>query len=231
MMQYMGGKYRLKRQISDILKSNRFDRTYLEPFVGGAWILNQMDGKKIACDINPYLITMYQAIQNGWIPPEHITKEMHNDYKRNKPIDDPLTGFIGFCSSYRGVFFSGYNGNSINNRNYLKELRTSLLKYAPMIQNVDFRCCSYSELEPKNNLIYCDPPYAGTEKYNKSDFDSNKFWQTMRLWRENNTVIISEYNAPNDFECIAEFPKIVSLGVGASKTNKNNKLSIEKLFI
>ena len=55
----------------------------------------------------------------------------------------------------------------------------------------------------KNALIYCDPPYAGTTKYRFGSFDSNSFWQWCRdMSKKGNTVIVSEYNAPDDFNCI-----------------------------
>ena len=64
---------------------------------------------------------------------------------------------------------------------------------------------NYKELEFDGCLIYCDPPYKDTTKYPIiGEFNTEEFWNVMRNWSKNNTVIISEYEAPNDFECIKE---------------------------
>lgn len=50
-MQYLGGKSKTRKQISAFLESVRKpDQTYFEPFVGGAWVLQEMRGKRIASD-------------------------------------------------------------------------------------------------------------------------------------------------------------------------------------
>ena len=56
-------------------------------------------------------------------------------------------------------------------------------------------------------------------------FDYEKFWNNMRSWSNNNIVLISELNAPDDFECIWE--QEVSRSIKATDKSK----SIEKLFI
>ena len=64
---------------------------------------------------------------------------------------------------------------------------------------------SYDEIEIKpNSVIYLDPPYKDTNKYEISkDFDYEKFYS----WCERQTELcfISEYSMPKDkFTCIAE---------------------------
>lgn len=64
---------------------------------------------------------------------------------------------------------------------------------------------SYDEIEIKpNSIIYLDPPYKSTNKYEISkDFDYEKFYS----WCERQTELcfISEYSMPKDrFTCIAE---------------------------
>lgn len=64
---------------------------------------------------------------------------------------------------------------------------------------------SYDEIEIKpNSVIYLDPPYKSTNKYEISkDFNYEKFYS----WCERQTELcfISEYDMPRDrFECIAE---------------------------
>lgn len=84
------------------------------------------------------------------------------------------------------------------------------MKIKPLIQqeNIHFYNKSYLDYNPKNMLIYCDPPYKSTEKYvSTDDLDHVKFWETMRKWSKNNCVFISEQTAPSDFKSIWSLKK------------------------
>lgn len=77
-----------------------------------------------------------------------------------------------------------------------------------------------------NSVIYCDIPYKNTDGYNFSDensFDYNAFYYWCGKQKE--LVIVSEYNMPDDFICIAQKEKRCSLNGG------NGKIRIEKLFV
>lgn len=94
------------------------------------------------------------------------------------------------------------------------------------MQGIKFNCCDYIDCAPKGCVVYCDPPYQGTKQYaNATTFDYDLFWNTMRKWSRNNIVLISEENAPSDFECIWE--QEVSRSIKANDKSK----STEKLFI
>jgi len=227
-MRYMGGKFKIRKEISGILKMLRAPgQVYLEPFVGGAWVLQEMDGARIAADKNTALITMYKALQLGWVPPDTITESEYMSIK-NGPRDpyDPLTAFCGFGCSFAGKWFGGYaRGNSAN---YADTCRRGLLKQLNYIRDVDFKYSGYDTHTPDGMFVYCDPPYAGTSAYDAVGiFDSVKFWQKMREWSKNNTVIISEYKAPEDFICIAEFKS----PMGLRDKNAKQDLRSEKLFM
>ena len=53
-------------------------------------------------------------------------------------------------------------------------------------------------------LIYIDPPYKGTKQYAKNQIDYDEFYDFCRKLSQNNIVLISEYEMPNDFKCIWE---------------------------
>ena len=75
----------------------------------------------------------------------------------------------------------------------------------PNLHGVKFTCCEYILLDiPENSIIYCDPPYQNTDKtFKEKQFNHDKFWQWCRdMAVKGHTVFISEYNAPEDFECI-----------------------------
>lgn len=79
-------------------------------------------------------------------------------------------------------------------------------------------------------LIYNDPPYKGTKTYNTSkNFDHNKFYDWCREQAKHNVVFVSEYNAPDDFECVWE--QEVKSSLSANGVIGGNKVSIEKLFL
>ena len=83
----------------------------------------------------------------------------------------------------------------------------------PLIQNVSFINKDYKDLNPKNLMIYCNPPYAYSKyptKYRRhvkkyDVFDNNAFWDIVRKWSKNNIVVVSELIAPDDFVEIWNF--------------------------
>ena len=158
--------------------------------------------KRLAYDKHPYLIAMYKELQNGWIPPDTITKEEYYYIKNNKDEKPYLTGFVGFGCSFAGKWFGGYASNSRGD-NYCLNSKNSILRKMNTLNDVRFEVADYKDLIFKDSLIYCDPPYQGTTQYGLvGEFDSIEFWETMRMWSQYNTVIVSEYNAPEDFKCV-----------------------------
>lgn len=62
-MQYVGGKSRTARRISEVIRTLRGDgQTYLEPFVGACNVLQYVDGKRIAGDMNRYVVLMWKLL-------------------------------------------------------------------------------------------------------------------------------------------------------------------------
>tara|TARA_R110000782_G_scaffold201001_1_gene289773 strand:+ start:129 stop:848 length:720 start_codon:yes stop_codon:yes gene_type:complete len=236
-MKYMGSKNRIAKHLLPIMLENRNGRTWVEPFVGGANMIDKVDGKRIGADFNKYLIDFFNEFKNGWTPPEHVTKEEYYDIKENKENDTKMTLWAGICCSYGGKWFGGWINDYKENRrlkngrlpNHQKESRNGVLKQLPKIQGVEFIHSSYQDLEiPLNSLIYCDPPYEGTTKY-KDDFNHLEFWEWCRQkTKEGHQVYISEYNAPKDFKCIKEVLTNTQLGNGS---NTGNIKKTDKLFV
>ena len=226
-MQYFGGKQRISKQIVEVLNEYRKDNQPLvEPFVGGCNIISKMSGERYCYDINEYLIEMYKAVQNGWTPPAIITEEEYDYIRNNKDKDKPLTGFVGVGCSYSGKWFGGYARNKTG-RNYCLNAHNSILKQLNEIRDIKFDCKDYKELEFDGCLIYCDPPYKDTTKYPIiGEFNTEEFWNVMRNWSKNNTVIISEYEAPYDFECIKEIH--TKTDIRNSDGKRENR--VERLF-
>ena len=236
-MKYMGSKNRIAKHILPImLKDRKEGQFWVEPFVGGANMIDKVDGNRIGADINEYLIKFWKALQFGFVPPEHISKEYYYQIKEDKNTDKVMTLWAGICCSYGGKWFGGYINDYKENRrlkngrlpNHQTESRNSILKQIPKIIEVTFKNCSYNELDiPDNSIIYCDPPYENTTSY-KDSFSHKEFWEWCRnKAKEGHIIFISEYNAPNDFECIMQVETNTQLGNGC---NTGNQKKIEKLF-
>lgn len=227
-MKYMGSKARIAKHILPIiLKDRKEGQWYVEPFVGGANMIDKVDGNRIGCDSNQYLIALLQHLQAGWKPDIEPTKENYNRIMSNKrDYSDQVVGYFGFLFSFGAKFFGGFVETK-SERDRIGESIRNGEKTGKAIQGITFACCSYdNQTYPKESIIYCDPPYANTTKY-KDDFDHEKFWQWCRdKAKEGHQVFISEYNAPNDFVCVWQ----QELNVSVAKSGKHKK-AIEKLFI
>lgn len=232
-MKYMGSKDRIAKDILPIiLKDRKADQWYIEPFCGGCNIIDKVQGNRIANDSNTYLIDMWKALLNGWEPQE-INKEQYTDIKNNRTkYPSYLVGWVAFNCSYSGKWFGGFAG-IVNTkvgtvRNYQREAINNINKQLPKLKNIIFKNENYTDIKiPDNSIVYCDPPYSDTTKY-FNNFDSDKFWEWVRIISEKNQVFISEYKAPKDFECIWE--KQIKSSLSANGKIGGNKVSIEKLF-
>lgn len=235
-MKYMGSKARLSKElapiINNLIKENNIE-TYIEPFVGGCNMIDSiLCENRIGSDNNEYLIAMWGALQNGWLPPSDITKEQYIDIKTNKDnYPKELVSIVGFCATYNAKWFGGFAGKVKTKigtyRNYYDESIRNILKQLPKLHNVKFNVGDYTQYSAVSGcLIYCDIPYKDTTQYGTSkDFDHDAFWEWVRCMSKSNIVLVSEYNAPKDFTCIYEKQLTTTL-------DKNSrKLDTEKLFI
>ena len=226
-MKYMGSKRRIANEILPIiLKDRKPEQWYVEPFVGGANIIDKVDGKRIANDYNEYIAEMWNAlVSKNWQPPVSISELEYNDIKNNKDkYHKELVGFTGIAVTFGSKWFGTYARNK-RGTNYAIEGRNNLLKQVKKLQGVIFKSSSYDEIDiPNNSIIYCDPPYQGVAGY-KDRFKHSDFWQWCReMTIKGHSVFISEYNAPDDFECVWQ---------SELKTNMDAsfmKIAVEKLF-
>lgn len=228
-MQYLGGKSKIRKQVAAFLESKRAPgQLYFEPFVGGGWVLQEMSGMRVAADGNEALVALYQALQCGWEPPGAISEEQYMQCKERQDMTDPMTAFCGIGCSFSGKWFCGYAKSGT--RNYAANAKSSLKAQLPRIHDVIFSHGLFHQWQPRNALVYCDPPYANTTQYGAfNGFDHDLFWQTMREWvAAGNTVIVSEYSAPPDFKCVHEMQS--QMGLTSGDMGKRTK-RIERMFM
>jgi DNA adenine methylase len=233
-MKYMGSKNRIAKEILPIMLAYRTpNQWWVEPFVGGGNMIDKVSGLRIGADVNHYVILALQLIKDDPDSiPDVITEDMYRDMQKNKTLDG-LTGFTSFAMSFGGKFFGGYRRDKAGSNGCLENMKTQTrrskqdaIRQSARLQDVLFIHSSYDELDiPDNSIIYCDPPYENTTSY-KNKFNHSKFWQWCRdMAIKGHTVFISEYNAPDDFECVWQKEIVSSL-----TQDTGSKKAVEKLF-
>jgi DNA adenine methylase len=234
-MKYMGSKARIAKEILPIILADRKpEQWYVEPFVGGCNAIAEVSGNRIGADKNKYLIAMWKGLQENRDRPHQIPKELYdrarNEYNLGieKEFDLFEIGWIGWMASFNGRFFDGGYSGKASGRDYVSEQIRNTEKQIGSISGIQFHHSSYETLEiPSNSIIYCDIPYKGTKQYITSkDFDHEKFWNWCRdMANQGHRVFVSEYSAPDGFQCLWE--KEVTNSLNTSKTYR----PIEKLFL
>ena len=226
---YQGGKQKIGKHIYNKLVeieniySPKKQLDYMEPFVGFCGVMKHFhkDSRNcLAYDINKDVIDMWQALQNNWIPSGKCSKEKWIQLKTQEP--SPERTLYGFVCSFGGMPFNYY----LSNNDYASMGTRSVLKIKEKIMNVEFVTSDYRILQPRNMLIYCDPPYRNNVLNNKYfKFDSDEFWEKMRQWSKHNIVVISEFSAPDDFK------EVWSLSRPTLSNKVDGARHTEKLFM
>ena len=237
-MKYVGSKNRIAPYIlPKILQNRKPGQPYVEPFVGGANLIDKVPGNRIGGDSNKYIIALLNAIAYKGYKPPRVSREEYFKIKKHKENFPPeLVGWCGVGCSFSAIWFSGFAGRTPVwtrsrskkkriVRDYQAEAYRNLMGQKPNIQGVQFIHSQYNELTiPPNSLIYCDPPYQNTIEY-KDSFCSRDFFQWCREKRkEGHDIFVSEYSAPDDFICVWEGE--IPCGVGTNNKGKR----VEKLF-
>ena len=150
-----------------------------------------------------------QRDNNLSIAPSDCSFEHYKDVRANRKTekyDQEYIALIGYCASYGGRYFDGgYGKDPKGERNIYKERLENIREQAPYLEKIMISCCDYKyylNQEIKNALFYLDPPYKGTKQYSKQQIDYDEFYDFCRELSKDNIVVISEYNMPDDFECI-----------------------------
>jgi len=236
-MKYIGSKARIAKDILNAIfvdiNMPTKDMIWIEPFVGGCNMMDKTQGlfkERIGNDNNIYIIAMFKALQNGWVPPAEITEEEYGRLQYSS-IVSPIIGFAGVGCSYAGKWFGGYargNNKSGTPRNYCLESKKNLLRQHHHLEGVKFLHEDYRNLVIlPNSIVYCDPPYENSTKY-KNKFNHKEFWKWAKQTHNpglNIYVYVSEYKAPSDWRCIWQ-KKINS----SLTKDTGSKKGVEKLW-
>lgn len=259
-MVYMGSKSRIAKHIIPIIQSyidkNPTNTVYIEPFVGGANVIDKIKcPTRKGCDLNKYVIALFRHLQNGGKLYESVSRELYNEAREDwKNQSGKFKGWelgnIGFLASYKGRFFDGgyaksvyeKTKNGLRYRDYYQENKRNILKQVSNkeFNKIDFLNLDYRDTTSfvpfalnKDIVMYCDPPYQNSKKYNISkNFNYDEFWSFLIALNEaikNVTIFVSEQTIPDEykdkFECV--WRQEVKRTMKAVKKKK----ATEKLFL
>jgi DNA adenine methylase len=202
-MHYPGGKTKLSKEIEAVVLKYKTPKhtTYIEPFMGGGGsfcpIVHNF-AKARSCDVNEDLVMMWNALMEGWDPPEVVPEKLYRELRHAKE-SSALRAFAGIGSAFSGVWFGGYReGKAAQARRALLVDRENLAKCPDVkVLKADYR--TLNKVGP-HVLIYADPPYAQAAfmyKRGARHFNSSEFWAQAFMWRDQGAeVLVSEYVAP-----------------------------------
>ena len=257
-MRYSGSKARIAKFIIPFIMEELKDGyTYVEPFMGGCNILSKIDWpKKVGSDSNYYVVALWNNIKMSGkdIIPKNISEKEYNEMKElaekgicSKKYPWWMIGYAGTACSYGSAWFNGYahfnekrgenhileayNGLSkqVNNFSHLKETFFHTWDYKDLF-NFYYYAFALSGSGSNKYVFYCDPPYKGTKGYKDNGFNSDEFWEYVRkMSKVGFKVIVSEYEAPEDFKCIWSMD--IKDGMGTTKEGGKQKIKTEKLFV
>ena len=245
-MVYQGSKSKYTNEIVPILQriidENNIE-LYVEPFVGGANVIDKIKCKtKIGLDKNYSLIELHKQAQkdfnaipegssSGWW---YTAKDIYRRHKGMPSMEEEMEGWrigaIQFLGSFNnGGFSRGYAKPEEGKREKYIEAYKNFKEQASkeLYKDITFGWSSYENFHiVERALIYCDPPYYNTKPYGyafETKFDYEAYWNWVRKMSKDNIVICSEQTFPDDFEIIWEKE--------ANRTmNKENKFkAIERL--
>lgn len=235
-MKYVGSKNRLSKQLAPLIQEYITDKTtmYIEPFVGGANMIDKIKCPiKIGTDVHEKLIALLTHIQdddNVINLPDTITEDEYISVRDNKDdYPDWYVGLVGFGATFGAKYFGGFARDKTGKRDVPNESIRNIINQAPNLKGIKFGVGSYKDYDPKTiagAVIYCDPPYKSTLGY-RDAFSHEEFYAWCILMAENNTVLISEYDMPEDmFEEL--WSKDVTMGRTSAKSVDRSRT--EKLY-
>lgn len=224
MTAYHGGKQRIGKIIASTivdyaLECDRKIVGYCEPFCGMLGVYQHIPPlleaeitkpKYYGGDMNKSVILMWKKAQKGKFNPNLAMSRERFDRLKYDGKFSAEKGFIGHVFTYRGVFFDGYFPHK---KTKVKRNLENVKKIGKVVKKVKFSDGDYNRFSGlKNYIIYCDPPYHGTEKRyyrgneyrNRLDFDTIKFWNWCRKMARHNIVFVSEYKVPKNMATFVE---------------------------
>ncbi|MCK9543842.1 MAG: DNA adenine methylase [Novosphingobium sp.] len=162
-MKYMGGKSKIVNEILPIILDEKDKyHAYIEPFCGSLAVIERVEGiRKVASDVNPYLIALWKGLKFGMEKPMEIPKPLYDIY-RNK------------FNSYKKQFvYVDNNNNSLSLQEFVNncvDYNSDLFKEIYLIGWIGF-------MGSYNGRFY-DGGYSG--KTDKRDYIDEQIRNTLK---------------------------------------------------
>jgi len=192
-------------------------------------MIDKVAGCRIGADLDPNVIDALISIRDHVSDLPKSNREFtETDYRElGRSGEYRHKGYAGFAFSYGGKWLGGWRRDKEGRRDYVAESYRNALVQSPRLWGTRLLSVDYRALEvPPTSLIYCDPPYKDTTTY-KNPFDHEAFWRwCVDKARGGHTVLISEYDAPDNFECVWQKEIVSSL-----TKDTGSKRGKERLFI
>ena len=243
-MQYQGGKTIVGKYIAPFVDEalEKTEGRYVEPFVGSCSLLHRLNNVTSAelSDVHRGLISMHQAYQEGWRPKAEITEEEYKQLKKENR-GDPWSTFISFACAFGGIEWGSFaRWDPVRSPSqgrpypYITAAHNAIKrKWEGTIDqpHIEFIHRSFFDVGPKeSSTIYCDPPYANTQKYKVGDFDTEAFYDHCEhLASKGHIVLVSEFSNPRGYEVLWSKERKVTMARKASdyKTKKELLLKVD----
>ena len=242
---YQGSKNGIVEQIYNTIRQLNIPRPTLikAPFAGGGALeyYLAMKGFKVeASDIDSSLVRLHNCCRD--IPEDVIQWGKHAFTKAE--FKEVIKDDSVFSALVRSIWSFGNDGRTYLTSTEKQDAKIEdfykgiaepnvrfkhiediciLWKHKPNMA-LTFTCKSYEDVTVnEGELAYCDPPYAGTAGYRSGAFDHDKFYAWALA--QKGLVLVSEYNMPEPFVLIGQYPKWVEM---SQKTR--SKMAEERLY-
>ena len=209
---YQGSKNAIAREIVACLPSGR---RFVDLFAGGcamthAAILSGKYERFLANDLDGAGVRLFVSAIKGecngrWR--EWVTRE---EFFAKKDADPVIKLCWSFSNNGRDYLYAR-DREAAKRAEHLARVRgekpTTRLQQDEALQSL-CQCEALERLQAlerdyrrirfrAGDVVYADPPYAGTQRYNTEPFDTAAFWDWVRA--RPFPVFVSEYAAPDDF--------------------------------
>lgn len=259
-LKWPGGKRWLAKELA-LSISNRLDKNYYEPFLGGGAVFFTLRPKQaVLSDINGDLINVYLQVK---FKPEElidglkelpISKDIYYNVRNSEP-EELLNRAIRFLYLNRTAFGGLYRLNSHGkfnvpygggNRTPKPLWEDKLIERASIaLQNVDLKVCDFERIMCRvgeGDVVYCDPTYTSTHnnngfiRYNEKNFsweDQKRLALTcLATCKRGALVIVSNAS----YKCLQELyapfePIVLTRKSLISRKTASRRLIQEYLFI
>ena len=219
-MPYIGGKHRLAKEIAVRLHAPGVD-TLIEVFGGSAAVmLNAGFKKRVYNDIDSDIVNVFRMIADDGkcrslirrlecMPPSRAVFEECHNLAKCDDVERAARVLYKQLWSFGGKGSCGGFSVSVGDRWGIKEVA----RYSSLIHRLEsfcgffhetvIECMDYQNLisaygQKSNLVLFCDPPYLGTERYyNAAGFNTWHHWNMAQMLNSVDAhVVLTYYDAP-----------------------------------